>query len=92
MADSRAYALFPRPFLIPACASCGGAPLVDLIGPQDLVTPGLVLFPEYPLEGKLPEGCRGTTIAGPETFPYAIRTPGLKVQAYEAVALLVHCQ
>ncbi|HWE52174.1 MAG TPA: DUF1420 family protein [Bryobacteraceae bacterium] len=92
MVDSRAYALFPRPFLIPNCASCGGAPLLDLLRPDDLKQPGLVLFPEYPIQGNLPKNCRGRQIAGPETFPYAVRTPSVNSPTYQVIALVPDCK
>ena len=76
MSDNRAYALYPRPFIVPACDSCFRDALV---------------FAEYPMEGKLPEGCHSTLIAGPETFPYATRTPVFTSSSYQAVALKVNC-
>ena len=92
MVDSRAYALFPRPFVIPTCASCGGATLFDLIRPDDLKQPNLILFPQYPVQGILPAGCRSTQIAGSESFRYAIRTPSLTTQTYQSIALAVNCK
>ena len=92
MVDSRAYALFPRPFVIPTCASCGGATLFDLIRPDDLKQPNLILFPEYPVAGSMPAGCSSKQIAGPESFPYATRSPSLSTPTYQSVALAVNCK
>lgn len=92
MVDSRAYALFTRPFSIPACASCGGADLLDLVHREDFGDGGTaILVPNYPVDGTLPDGCLSDVIAGPEPFIHATRNP-FNRREYSAIALRIRCR
>jgi hypothetical protein len=88
MVESRAYALLPRPFVIPECAACGPAPLLDLFRNEDVD----VMILDYPVEGVPPAGCRLRNIAGPETFMEATRNPANRRQSRQAVASRIECE
>lgn len=91
MSESRAYALYPRPFAIAECAACGPAPLLELFRPADAAEHGAnVLVVGYPMQGTIADGCVLRRIAGPERLRYATRNPFNKA-AYKAVALGVVC-
>ncbi len=85
MSESRAYALMPRPFRIPWCASCGSGAVMNL----GRATPDVLVL-GYPVAGQLAEGCYSTILAGPERLPYAARNP-FNAREYQVVAMRVRC-
>ena len=92
MSESRAYALYPRPFAIPDCAACTTKPLLSLFRREDGLNRHVgVLVLGYPVAGKVAEGCVTATIAGPREFRYATRSP-FNFGAYSAIALRVECR
>ena len=92
MAESRVYALFPRPFVIPECFACGPAPLLDLVRPVDVTGRHAgVLVLNYPPQGRIADGCALQIIAGPERFRYTTRNPFNRAERW-LVAMREECR
>jgi hypothetical protein len=92
MVESRAYALLPRPFVIPECAACGPGTTTDLFRPSDFTERHVgVVVVGYPVAGTIASGCETRTLAKPERFRYATRSPA-NSRTYEVVAMRVNCR
>ena len=92
MSAGRAYALMPRPFQIPECASCGGASLFQLLRSEDFFEGASLTFvAESALRHRLPAGCAARVIAEPQRFKIATRNP-FNHGVYEVLAEEVHCE
>lgn len=88
--ESRAYALFPRPFVVAPCDGCADPVYFQTAAKEWQGRTGVAVL-EYPFDEKAPGNCRMTSLAGPETFRYATRNPANRSE-YQAVALDVDCR
>ena len=92
MVESRAYAFFPRPFVIPWCQACDSATFLEMAVQQEGKSGvSRVVVAEFPFEGAVPANCSTRTLAGPQTFPFATRNP-FNWREYQAIALRVECR
>lgn len=92
MVESRAYAVFPRPFFIAECAACGPTPMLELLqAGGGGAAHGSVLILDNPPQGEPPAGCRLVRFAGPVRLRKATRNP-LNRTFHEAIAARLECE